>query len=60
MIGWLTAYYDREMARENNPFCAIGLNNHLTYKYGGNSYQLDHGVDYKIDPVSLAVTLIQF
>ena len=57
MIGWLTAFYDREMERENNPFCAIGLSNYIRYSDAEASYQLDHGVDYTIDPVSLAVTL---
>ena len=63
-IGKLTAYYDPEKLKENNPFCAIGFSDEifLSLMVTGSplvSYQHSSG-HYQIDSDSLAVTMLGF
>ena len=61
MIGTLTAYYDPDMQKSNNPFCAIGFGSPVILRYLDGTYfrNLDNSL-FAIDSDTLAVTLINF
>ena len=63
IIGTLTAYFDPDLQKENNPFCAIGFRHHLDLITNDGNFYDRHDFssgNYSIDSDSLAVTIHGF
>jgi len=60
VIGTLTAYYDPEMQKSNNPFCAIGLRKDSLVTLLDDINSPTASYPLIIDSETLAVTIIGF
>ena len=61
VLGTLKVYYDPDMQLTNNRFCFLGFRSNLILSQnGGSEVTLIYDQDYKIDPDTFEIKLLNF